>query len=397
MRIADVRIHRVSGILPTDGPLWEERLVRPVDVYPEFRDRDDHEGGVQVADGFAITTYFVEVATDDGLVGRGGPVPETVARIVAGELRGLLVGRDPLGGEQLWDLMHRVQVHGRQGQTMLAISAVDVALWDLRGRAFGQPVYRLLGGPTRPQMPAYASMLGFSVRDTDLVAQRARRYKDLGYVAQKWFFRYGPSAGYEGMAANVRLVATAREAVGEDYDLMFDCWQSMDVGYVTELARRIAPYHPRWLEEVVMPDRMDGYVRLHDRLDIPLAGAEHEYTRWGFRRFLDAGALDVVQPDAYWCGGLSELLKIAALASAHDVMTIPHGHSAAATLHFSLTQSPSATPMQEDLVIWNRVHQLFLRHPVTPVGGLLTPNDEPGIGMDLDLDRADAHAFVFAD
>ena len=105
----------------------------------------------------------------------------------------------------------------------------------------------------------------------------------------------------------------------------------------------------------------------------------------------------VVQPDAYWCGGLSELLKIAALASAHDVMTIPHGHSAAATLHFSLTQSPSATPMQEDLVIWNRVHQLFLRHPVTPVGGLLTPNDEPGIGMDLDLDRADAHAFVFAD
>ena len=153
MRIADVRIHRVSGILPTDGPLWEERLVRPVDVYPEFRDRDDHEGGVQVADGFAITTYFVEVATDDGLVGRGGPVPETVARIVAGGLRGLLVGRDPLAGEQLWDLMHRVQVHGRQGQTMLAISAVDVALWDLDEPGFAgiaDPVFALAFGPTRP-------------------------------------------------------------------------------------------------------------------------------------------------------------------------------------------------------------------------------------------------------
>ncbi len=257
-------------------------------------------------------------------------------------------------------------------------------------------MYRLLGGPTREAVPAYASMLGFSVQDPERVRARAIEYKRLGYPAQKWFFRHGPASGAAGLRKNVELVRTVREAVGEDYDIMFDCWQSMDVGYVTDLAARIAEYRPRWLEEVAMPDRVDSYRRLRDRLDIPLAGAEHEYTRWGFKRFVDAGALDVLQPDIYWCGGLSETLKIAAYASVHDLVTIPHGHSAAATLHFSLTQSPMSTPLQEHLVKWNAVHQHFLRHPVHPVDGLLVPNDEPGLGMDLDESRIETQRIVFS-
>ena len=397
MHIADVRLRRLEGVLPTpDGDLWEQRLVRPIDVYPEYRDREDHEGGVQTPEGFRLVSHFVEIETDDGLVGRGGPVPEQVAYVVARDLRPLLLGADPVAGEKLWDQMHRSQVHGRAGNTMLAISAVDCALWDLRGRWLGQPVHRLLGGPTRETVPAYASMLGFSVTDLDLVRARAVEYRDLGYQAQKWFFRYGPTSGYEGLRRNVDLVRTLRDAVGEDYDLMFDCWQSMDVTYVTELASRIAQYHPRWLEECVMPDRIDGYARLRERLSIPLAGAEHEYTRWGFRRFVDAQALDVLQPDIYWCGGLSETLKIAAYATAHDLVVIPHGHSAAATLHFSVTQSPIHTPYQEHLVKWNAVHQLFLRDRVDPVGGLLHAPRHPGMGMDLDLAHADSDTVVFA-
>ena len=145
-----------------------------------------------------------------------------------------------------------------------------------------------------------------------------------------------------------------------------------------------------------MPDRIDGYRRLRERLDIPIAGAEHEYTRWGFRRFVDTGALDVIQPDIYWCGGLSETWKIAAYATAHDLTVIPHGHSAAATLHFSLTQSPMHTPYQEDLVKWNGIHQFFLADPVVPVDGMLRPTDRAGIGMELDLSRAGADAFVLA-
>lgn len=395
MRIAEVRLRRLEGVLPTDGALWEQRLVRPLDVYPEYRDREDHEGGVQTAEGFRLVGHFVEVETDEGLVGRGGPVPEQVAYVVAKDLRRILLGADPIAGEKLWDQMHRSQVHGRAGNAMLAISAVDCALWDLRGRWLGQPVHRLLGGPTREAVPAYASMLGFSATDMDLVRARAVEYKELGYTAQKWFFRYGPTSGYEGLRRNVELVRTVREAVGDDYDIMFDCWQAMDVTYVRELASRIAEYRPRWLEECAMPDRVDSYRELRERLSIPLAGAEHEYTRWGFRKFVDARALDVLQPDIYWCGGLSETLKIAAYATAHDLITIPHGHSAAATLHFSLTQSPIHTPYQEDLVKWNAVHQFFLRHPVNPVDGLLHAPVEPGLGMDLDTVHATSDTYIF--
>jgi L-rhamnonate dehydratase len=387
MIITEIRIRRIEGTLPTTAPLWEERLVRPIDVYPEYRDRDDFEGGVQRADGFDIVTFFVEVHTDAGLVGRGGPITEGVASIIARELRPHLLGTDPIAGEQIWDRLHRSQVHGRQGAAMLAISAVDCALWDLRGIWLNAPVYRLLGGPTREAVPAYASMLGFDVLDPERVADRAIEYRDLGYSGQKWFFRHGPASGQHGMRKNVELVRTLRETLGDDVDLMFDCWQSMDVSYATELASRIEAYRPRWLEEVAMPDRVDSYTQIRARTRIPLAGAEHEYTRWGFQRFLQAGALDVVQPDIYWCGGITETLKIAALASAYDVSVIPHGHSAAATLHVSLAQSPSLMPMQEDLVIWNRVHQYFLADPVNPVDGLLRPNDRPGLGMELNPSR----------
>ena len=396
MKITSVRLRRVTGTLPTRQDVWEDRLVRPLDVYDEYRGRPDFEGGVQTAEGFRISTVFVEIDTDEGVSGRAGPVPEAVASIVAGSLRRLLLGQDPIAGEKLWDQMHRALVHGRQGDAMLAISAVDCALWDLRGRWLGQPVYRLLGGPTRAAVPAYASMLGFAVLDPGRVRERAQEYKALGYTAQKWFFRHGPMSGRDGLHKNVELVRTLREALGEDYDLMFDCWQAMDVGYVVDLAGRIAEYRPRWLEECVMPDRIDSYARLKARIGIPLAGAEHEYTRWGFKRFIDADALDVLQPDIYWCGGLSETLKIAALATAHDLAVIPHGHSSNATIHFSVTQSPIHTPCQEYLVKWNAIHQHFLRDPVNPVDGLIHVPAEPGFGMELDAAKMESDAEIFA-
>lgn len=396
MRITAVRLRRLTGTLPTRGDIWEERLVRPLDIYDEYRHRNDFEGGVQTADGFRIATVFVEIDTDDGVSGRAGPIPEAVAYIVAHSLRRLLLGQDPIAGEKLWDQMHRAMVHGRQGDAMLAISAVDCALWDLRGRWLGQPVYRLLGGPTRDAVPAYASMLGFAVLDLGRVRERAQEYKALGYVAQKWFFRHGPMSGKDGLHQNVALVRTLREAVGEDYDLMFDCWQAMDVGYVVDLAERIAEYRPRWLEECVMPDRIDSYRRIKERTNIPLAGAEHEYTRWGFKRFIDSDALDVLQPDIYWCGGLSEALKIAAYATAHDLVTIPHGHSSGATIHFSVTQSPIHTPYQEYLVKWNAIHQHFLRDPVDPIDGLIHAPTLPGLGMELDPAKIESESEIFA-
>ena len=397
MRITELRLRRLSGVLPTQGALWEERLVRPIDIYPEYRDCNDFEGGVQTADGFAIVTHFLEIHTDEGVIGLAGPIPETVAFIIAKHLRPLLIGQDAVAGERLWDQMHRFLVHGRQGDAMLAISAVDCALWDLRGKWLGQPVHRLLGGPTQSRIPAYASMLGFAVLDPGKVRARAQEFKDMGYRAQKWFFRHGPMSGPDGLAKNVELVRTLREAVGEDYDLMFDCWQAMDVGYVVDLASRIEDFRPRWLEECVMPDRIDSYARLRERIRIPLAGAEHEYTRWGFRRFIDSGALDVIQPDIYWCGGLSETLKIAAYATAHDLIVIPHGHSSVATAQFSAAQSPIHTPYQEYLVKWNAVHQHFLADPLQVVDGMIEVPTTPGMGAAIDPGRIEAETLVFAD
>jgi L-rhamnonate dehydratase len=395
MKITTVRLRRLTGTLPSGDDMWEERLVRPLDVYDEFRHRQDYEGGVQTPNGFRISAVFLEIDTDRGVSGRAGPIPETVAYIVATSLRRFLIGQDPIAGEKLWDQMHRAMVHGRQGDAMLAISTVDCALWDLRGKWLGQPVYRLLGGPTRTAIPAYASMLGFAVLDPGQVRERAQSYKAIGYQAQKWFFRHGPMSRKEGLHKNIELVRVLRESVGEDYDLMFDCWQSMDVDYTMDLASRIEEYRPRWLEECVMPDRIDSYRRIKDRINIPLAGAEHEYTRWGFRRFVDAGALDVLQPDIYWCGGLSETLKIAAYSTAHDLITIPHGHSTAATIHFSVTQSPIHTPYQEYLVKWNAINQHFLQHPLEPRDGLIHAPEQPGLGMELDTGKMETDMEIF--
>ena len=144
-----------------------------------------------------------------------------------------------------------------------------------------------------------------------------------------------------------------------------------------------------------MPDRIDSYRRIKDKISIPLSGAEHEYTRWGFKRFIDAGALDILQPDIYWCGGLSETLKIAAYATVHDLITIPHGHSTQAGIHFSVTQSPIHTPYQEYLVKWNDIHQHFLAHPVRPVGGEIHVPNVPGLGMDLDPAKIEAEEEAF--
>src|SRR5947209_12882610 len=166
MKITAIHLRRLRGTMETEGPFWEERLVRPIDIYPEYRARQDFEGGTQVdARHFRFEQHFLQIETDAGVTGIAGPVPETVAFFVGRRLRPILLGQDPIATEKLWDQMHRLMVHGRQGDTMLAISAVDCALWDLKGRWLGQPVYRLIGGPTRDTVPCYASMLGFDVLD----------------------------------------------------------------------------------------------------------------------------------------------------------------------------------------------------------------------------------------
>ncbi len=266
---------------------------------------------------------------------------------------------------------------------MMSISAVDLALWDIRGKAAGLPVYRLLGGPTRDAIPAYASCLGMSL-EPEAMTRRAQALKAEGYMAQKWFFRYGPADGREGMIQNLEMVRLLREAVGDEVDLMFDAWLGWDVPYAVEMAQRMAPYHPRWLEEPVAPDRIGGYAEIRRRGGIPLAGGEHEYTRWGIKVLLDAEGVDVIQADTDWAGGLSELVKIVALCSAYERPVIPHGHSVAPALHLVASQSPAVCPLLEFLLVYLERKQWFFKHPIMPVGGLVALPSEPGLGLELD-------------
>ncbi len=383
MQITKVRLFKLSGTLEHQGEFWEERLVRPVDIYPEHK----AEGATwleKVGEGqYRNTAYFVQIETDAGVYGIGGPIPEEQAYIINRQLAPLLIGHDPLAIERLWDRMYRMQVHGRKGVAMMAISAVDCALWDLKGRHFNAPVYTLLGGPTRTTIPAYASALGYSL-DPELVQERAQMMVQQGYQATKWFFRDGPTDGVAGIARNVRLVRTLREAVGPDVDIMLDAWMSWDVPYTIQMAARLEEYQPRWIEEPVLPDKIAQYAEIRRNVRIPISGGEHEYTRWGLKMLMDAGACDVLQPDIYWAGGISEMMKIIAIASAYDLVVIPHGHSTPASAHLIAAWPQTTCPLLEYLVKWNEIHQFFLKNPLQPINGVVTLPTTPGIGMDLD-------------
>ena len=384
MKITKIIIRKLFGTINFDGQFWEERLVRPIDIYKEY---EIEQNETKKTAKFLTESIFIEIYTDNDLSGIAGPIDEQQAFIIEKDLSKIILGKNPLAIELLWDQMHRLSVHGRQGITMHAISAIDCALWDIKGKYFNSPIYNLIGGPTRNSIPAYASMLGFNVTDMTLVAERALEYKTKGFDAQKWFFRYGPMSGKEGLKKNIQLVETLRNTLGEDYDIMLDCWQSMDYKYVLDLARNIEPFRPFWLEEVVMPDRIDTYKKIKEKINIPLSGAEHEYTRWGMYRFIEKQALDILQPDIYWAGGLSEVIKIANLASTYDLIIIPHGHSSNATLHFSLSQIPIHTPYQEYLIKWNFVHQHFLKYPEIPVQGQFEIPKRIGLSMELDQEK----------
>lgn len=383
MKITNLRVFQVKGTMQHSGTFWEERLIRPLDIYPEHRNDGPDGRTPQDGDAVRIAACFVQVETDEGVIGIGGPITLDQAFIIETQFKTVVLGEDPRANERIWDKVYRHSVHGRKGATMMALSSLDCALWDLKGRWANAPVYRLLGGPTRTEIPAYASALGFSI-EPEKAAARAKMFVEQGYRATKWFVRNGPADGPEGMRRNLELLRTLREAVGPNVDIMIDCWMSWDVPYAIRMARQFEEYRPRWIEEPVLPDKVQSYAEIRRNVNIPVAGGEHEYTRWGIHNLLVAGACDVLQPDIYWAGGITETLKICAIASAYDIPVIPHGHSTPATAHLIASQAPNLCPLLEYLVKWNAIHQYFLKTPLHPQNGKVTLPDAPGLGMDLD-------------
>ncbi|MBX3071132.1 MAG: hypothetical protein KF883_11575 [Thermomicrobiales bacterium] len=394
MKIAKVRIRELQGTLKhPDGPFWEERLIRPVDIYPEYHAQHARDANWQPSSSTdtesTVVLQFLEIETDDGLTGLGGPVTRDTATLLHTEYRDFLIGHDALATERLWDIMYRLGVHNRKGVPMFAISVIDAALWDLKGKFLGQPVHRLLGGPTRDKLPAYASMLGYSL-EPDKLADRAAAFAAKGYAAQKWFPRWGPSDGREGVRKNVEMMEILRSSAGADTDIMVDAWMSWNVPYTLDMAQRLKPYDPRWLEEPVMPDMIPQYTEIRAASVVPISGGEHEYTRFGIKELLDTRAVDLMQADTYWAGGISEMQKICTLCSAYDIPIIPHGHSVPANVQLSAALSPAGVPYVEFLVKWNEILQFFFKNPVLPVDGWITVPNDPGMGIEIDPDKIDS-------
>jgi L-rhamnonate dehydratase len=341
--------------------------------------------------GFRFYGWLIcEIFTDTGHVGIGNAAlsPRLTKKTIDLYLKPLLIGRDPFDSEFLWQSMYRqTMAFGRKGVTMVAISAVDIALWDLMGKAAGQPVFKLLGGRTKRKIPIYASKL-YSQKLENLAAE-AQKYKDQGYRAMKMRFGWGPLDGAAGMQRNIELIRTLREVSGYEIDLMADAYMGWTLDYARRMLPLLAPFQLRWLEEPVIPDDMHGYAALKALGLVPIAGGEHEHTVYGFRQLLDAKAVDYIQFDTNRVGGITQARKVAALAEAYSVPVVPH----AGQMHnFHVVMASLNSPMAEffpvfDVEIGNELFwYIFAGEPQPENGYIDLKDDVAGLGLTIKED-----------
>jgi L-rhamnonate dehydratase len=378
MRIKEIRT-RVMRWRGTTVPLPPHFCTNPMDLL------NLPEASMQT---FTFHGWLVvEIFTDDGLVGIGNAAlaPQVTKQVIDLHLKPLLMGKDPWDIEFLWQLMYRkTMAFGRRGIGMVAISAVDIALWDLLGKSAKQPVYRLLGGRTKPRIPVYASRL-YSVELNELAGE-AKRYKSEGYKAMKLRFGWGPTDGAAGMQRNLNLVRTVRETVGDGIDVMADAYMGWTLDYAKRMLPLLEPFQLRWLEEPVIPDDVHGYAELKSYGRIPIAGGEHEFTAYGFRDLLEARALDYIQFDTNRVGGLTQARKIAAMAEAYSVPVIPH----AGQMHnYHVVMASLNSPMAEyfpvvDVEVGNELFwYIFNGEPKAKDGFVDLDENVHGLGLTI--------------
>lgn len=346
-------------------------IATPMSIYPEYQ-KTRLSFGIDV-----LGTVMVEVEADDGTVGFSvttGGVP--AAYLIEKHFRRFVVGQLANNVEVMFDQMFRASMYyGRKGLTINAISGVDCAVWDLLGRLRQEPVWAMIGGKMRERQPMYAT------------GPRPDLAREMGFIGGKLPLSYGPAHGAEGLRENVALAARMREACGDDFFLAYDCWMALTTNYALQLIEALEPYQFRWIEECLPPDDLRGYRQLVEERSYPIliTTGEHEYTRYGFEHLLDTG-VDIIQPDVNWCGGLTELLKIKAMASAKNRLVVPHG-SSVYSYHFAIASD--ATPFSEFLMmapaadeVVPMFHPMFANEPV-PVDGHVDVPDSPGFGVDL--------------
>ena len=377
--IKAVRAYTVRGggadYHDTQGYHWiDDHIATPMARYEEYR-QSRRSFGINV-----LGTLVVEVEASDGTIGLGVTTAgEIGAFIVEKHLSRFLIGRQVTEIEKIWDQMYfSTQFYGRKGVVVNTISGVDIALWDLLGKLRGEPVHALLGGPVRDELQFYAT------------GARPDLAKEMGFIGGKLPLLHGPAEGDEGLKKNIEKLADMRAKVGDDFWLMYDCWMSLDLNYSIRLAQKAQEFGLKWIEECLSPDDYWGYADL--KRNVPkgmlVTTGEHEATRWGFRMLLEMDCCDIIQPDVNWCGGITELIKISALADAHGKLMVPHG-SGVYSYHFVITRHNS--PFTEIIMSAPNADEvrpafspLLLDEPV-PVNGHMKASalDKPGFGVRL--------------
>ena len=335
----------------------------------------------------------VEVKTDEGHVGYGnaGLCPDLCKQIVDNKLAGLLLGENPLNTEYLFEKMFRSTVaYGRKGAVLAAISAIDIALWDIKGLVMNQPIFMLLGGRTKPSIPTYYSRL--YTRNLDNLQAEAEHYKKEGFTGMKLRCGYPMTEGISGMKKNIEMVRVVRETVGDEVDIMLECYMGFNYSYSRRLLKELEPYNLRWVEEMLLPDEIHNFAKLKKETSIPLSGGEHEYARYGFHDLLQTGALDIFQFDTNRVGGFTEAQKICNMALVHGVEIIPHGGQMH-NLH--VVMSSFASPMAEyfpqtEIEVGNEMFwYIFDGEAIAQNGQLQLDDNEPGMGLTLKNDYLD--------
>ncbi len=374
--------HWILGQTAADGS-WDHEKTHPPIANP--MSRFPRYSGSRKSWGVAnVPSVIVEIEDENGLVGIGlSTGGEAAAFIIEKHLALFAEGQSACDRTHIWDQMFRASIHyGRKGLALHAISAIDLALWDLYGKTINEPVYNLMGGRTKERVPVYAT------------TSRPDLAKDLGFHGAKIPLPYGPSAGHAGMKANVAFIEKWRRKVGPDFPLMLDCYMALDVEYTADLAHRLKPFDLTWIEEPLMPDDYAGHAALGQRFAsmggcAVFATGEHEYTQFGYQQLIGAG-VQQLQPDVMWMGGPTEFSKVVALAAAQSVALVPHGcgvygyYMAMAFDHIRLAEFMLMSERADRIEA--NFGAMFKSEPLPEQGYIELPTT-PGFGLELNRDE----------
>jgi L-alanine-DL-glutamate epimerase-like enolase superfamily enzyme len=375
--VTNVNDEKIGGDALDPTVPW---LCTPLTHFSDYRKRQANYGGKV---GFVV----VEIETDSGIIGVGscGTANSGIKRIIEDHFAPLVIGEDPFKVELIWSKLYRSSARfGRRGVAISAISGIDIALWDIMGKALNAPVYDLLGGKTRDEIQVYASRM-YALKDLDALKDEARGYVKEGFTMLKQRFGFGPADGVKGMKGNIALIKAVRDAVGDEVEVSADAYMGWDLEYAIKMERELRPYGLKWIEEALMPHDVNGYARLCSVSQTPISHGEHSYTRWDFQEIIEKGAAHILQPDVNRVGGITEARKIWAMAAAKDLPVVPHGND----LHnLHLVFSQVNTPFTEYFPniseggyshFWN----LFEGNPIAK-DGKISIGDKPGLGYTLD-------------